>query len=46
MRGLTDRLFVLKAKYDRVMQFIENLGLKEKLDNFLPPITNTKKHKR
>ncbi|SEL46648.1 plasmid recombination protein [Ruminococcus albus] len=45
VRGLTNELATFKAKYDKVMQFIENLGLKEKLDNFLHPI-NTKKHKR
>ena len=43
---LTNELATFKSKYDKVMQFIENLGLKEKLDNFLHPITNTKKHKR
>ena len=42
--GLTDQLSTFKTKYDKVMQFIENMGLKEKLDNFLHPI-NTKKHK-
>ncbi|MBO6308200.1 MAG: plasmid recombination protein [Oribacterium sp.] len=43
VRELTDQLSVLKTKYDRVMQFIDNLGLKEKLDNFLHPIKNRKK---
>ena len=42
---LTNELATFKSKYDKVMQFIENLGLKEKLDNFLHPI-NTQKHKR
>ena len=30
----------LKAKYQKVMEFIESLGLKEKLDKFLHPINN------
>ena len=42
---LTNELNTFKAKYDRVMQFIESLGLKEKLDNFLHPIKNIKKHR-
>ena len=46
VRGLTNELATFKAKYDKVMQFIENLGFKERLDNFLHPITNTKKHRR
>ena len=45
VRGLTDQLSAIKTKYDRVMQFIENLGLKEKLDNFLHPIKNKTKHR-
>ncbi|MBO5558409.1 plasmid recombination protein [Ruminococcus sp.] len=45
VRGLTDQLSAIKTKYDKVMQFIESIGLKEKLDNFLHPI-NTKKQKR
>ncbi len=43
VRGLTDQLSALKAKYDRVMNFIEKFDLKEKLDNFLHPIINRKK---
>ncbi len=43
VRGLTDQLSALKTKYDRVMQFIDSLGLKEKLDNFLHLIKNRKK---
>ncbi len=35
--GLTDQLSVLKAKYDRVMQFIEKFNLKEKLYIFCIP---------
>jgi chromosome segregation ATPase len=46
VRGLTDQLSALKAKYDKVMEFIEKFDLKEKLDNFLHPIKNIKKHKR
>ena len=30
----------LKAKYQKVMEFIESLGLKEKLDKFLHPLNN------
>ena len=43
VRGLTDQLSALKAKYDRVMNFIEKFDLKEKLDNFLHPIINRMK---
>ena len=43
---LTNELATFKSKYDKVMQFIENLGLKERLDNFLHPICNTQKHRR
>ena len=43
---LANELATFKAKYDKIMQFIESLGLKEKLDNFLHPINNTKKHRR
>ena len=43
VQGLTDQLSALKAKYDRVMQFIDSLGLKEKLDHFLHPFYNRKK---
>lgn len=42
---LTNELAAFKAKYEMVIQFIESIGLKEKLDNFLHPI-NIKKHKR
>ena len=45
IRRLTNDLATFKAKYERLMQFIENLGLKEKLDNFLHPIKNIKKHR-
>ena len=45
VRGLTDQLSALKTKYDRVMDFIEKFELKEKLDNFLHPIKNIKKHR-
>ena len=43
VRGLTDQLSALKAKYDRVMEFVEKFDLKEKLDSFLHPIKNKKK---
>lgn len=46
VRGLTDQLSAIKTKYDKVMQFIEMFDLKEKLDTFLHPFTNTKKHRR
>ena len=42
---LTNEFSAIKMKYDKVMQFIESLDLKEKLDNFLHPINNTKKHR-
>lgn len=45
VRGLTDQLSALKAKYDRVMEFIEKFNLKEKLANFLHPIKNKKKNR-
>ena len=45
VRGLTEQLSVLKAKYVKVMEFIEKFGLKEKLDNFLHPIKNKTKHR-
>jgi hypothetical protein len=42
---LTNELSAIKMKYSRVMQFIESLGLKEKLDNFLHPVKNKTKHR-
>ena len=45
VRGLTEQLSVLKAKYVKVMEFIEKFDLKEKLDNFLHPIKNKTKHR-
>lgn len=42
---LTNELATFKSKYDRVMQFIESLGLKEKLDNFLHPVKSKTKHR-
>ncbi|EGC04154.1 plasmid recombination enzyme [Ruminococcus albus 8] len=42
---LTNELATFKSKYDKVMQFIENLGLKEKLDNFLHPVKSKTKHR-
>ena len=45
VRGLTDQLSTFKTKYDKVMQFIESLGLKEKLDNFLHPVKSKTKHR-
>ena len=42
---LSRSLEALREKYEKVMQFIENLGLKEKLDKFLHPIKNIKKHR-
>lgn len=37
---LQRELDVWKQKYNRVMEFIESLNLKEKLDKFLHPVTN------
>ena len=45
VRGLTDQLSAIKTKYDKVIQFIENLGLKEKLDNFMHPVKSKTKHR-
>ena len=45
VRGLTDQLSALKAKYGKVMDFIEKFDLKEKLNNFLHPIKNIKKQR-
>ncbi|MCR5541131.1 MAG: plasmid recombination protein [Ruminococcus sp.] len=42
---LTNELATFKSKYSRIMQFIESLGLKEKLDNFLHPVKNKTKHR-
>lgn len=46
VRELSNSLNALKAKYDKVMQFIEKFDLKEKLDNFLHSLKNIKKHRR
>lgn len=45
VRELSNSLSSLKAKYAKVMKFIDSLGLKEKLDKFLHPIKNIKKHR-
>lgn len=45
VRGLTDQLSTFKAKYDKVMQFIESLGLKAKLDIFMHPVKSKTKHR-
>lgn len=45
VRMLTNDLATFKAKYDKVMQFIENLSLKERLDNFLHPVKSKTKHR-
>ena len=45
VRELSNSLSALKAKYAKVMQFIEKFDLKEKLSNFLHPIKNIKKHR-
>lgn len=42
---LSRSLEVLREKYEKVMQFIESLGLKERLDKFLHPIKNINKHR-
>ncbi len=43
VRDLSNSLSALKAKYAKVMEFIEILGLKEKLNNFLHPISRNKR---
>lgn len=45
IRRLTNDLATFKAKYERLMQFIEKLWLKEKLDNFLHPVKSKTKHR-
>ena len=42
---LSRQFEALRGKYEKVMQFIEQLDLKEKLDKFLHPIKNIKKHR-
>ena len=42
---LSKNFETLRGKYEKVMQFIEQLDLKEKLDKFLHPIKNIKKHR-
>ena len=42
---LSRSLEALREKYEKVMQFIESLGLKERLDKFLHPIKSIKKHR-
>ncbi|MBR1433371.1 hypothetical protein [Ruminococcus sp.] len=34
-----------KKKYNKLMEFIENLNLKEQLEKFLHPVQNIIKHK-
>ncbi len=46
VRELSNSLSSLKAKYAKVMEFIDSLGLKEKLDKFLHPISKNKKQRR
>ena len=45
VRELSSSLSAFKEKYNKVMDFIESIGLKEKLDAFLHPIKNIKKHR-
>ena len=45
VREMSNSLSALKAKYAKVMEFIEKFDLKEKLDKFLNPIKNMKKHR-
>lgn len=40
---LQKELDVLKQRYSKVIEFIENLGLKEKLERFLHPVTHIRK---
>ncbi len=44
VRELSDQISVFNGKYAKVMEFIEKFDLKEKLDKFLHPIKNIKKH--
>ena len=46
VRELSNSLSALKAKYVKVMEFIEKFDLKEKLDKFLNPISKNKKQRR
>ena len=46
VRELSNSLSLLKAKYAKVMEFIEKFDLKEKLDKFLNPISKNKKQRR
>jgi len=46
VRELSSSLSALKAKYAKVMEFIEKFDLKEKLDKFLNPISKNKKQRR
>lgn len=43
LSALQRELETWKQKYNRVMEFIESLNLKEKLDKFLHPITHVKR---
>lgn len=40
---LQKELDALKQRYNKVIEFIENLGLKEKLEKFLKPVTHIKR---
>ena len=42
---LSRQFEAIRDKYEKVMQFVEPLGLKEKLDKFLHPIKNINKHR-
>lgn len=41
--ALQKELNALKQRYNKVIEFIENLGLKEKLERFLHPVTQIKR---
>ena len=43
LSNLQRELESLKAKYQKVMEFIESLDLKERLDKFLHPVTHIRK---
>ena len=45
VRELSNSLSALKAKYAKVMEFVEKFDLKEKLDKFLHPIKNKKQRR-
>ena len=45
IEGLKSEIEEWKKKYNRIMEFIESLNLREQLDKFLHPIQTIKKHR-